>query len=168
MGSEMPEGLVKVGQKIGDFTMTDPDGKSVTLKEVSGEAGIVVGFLHGTYCPHCIQQLNRSNRIADRLREHGVGLAWVLQDNPSSITAYRLAAYPPPRFIMLADSEPSVGQHFGIPEEEQAFQPSPVVFYIDAEGTVRHVEKRENPHAPPNIEDVLEAAHKSGDAPEGG
>ncbi len=144
---------------LNDVSLTDADGKSVHLKELASEEGIVVGFLHGTYCPQCVQQLNRANRFAATLRSHRVSLAWVLADKPDNIATWRVAAVPAPEFELLPDSSPSVKRRLGFEEGEK--DPAPTILYVDAGGTIRYAETPENPHAPVNL-DALIAAIKEG------
>ncbi len=139
---------------LSGITLQTAEGKPVRLRDLAGQDGIVIGFMHGTYCPQCVQQLQRANRFAEALHHHRVSLAWVLADQPVNIATYQLAAVPAPRFAMLPDSTPSVKQHLGFdgPGEHRE-QPS--VLYLDPEGKVRYVETPENPHAPPNIERLI-------------
>lgn len=157
MTAKEPHTASKVGDRITDFSVADVESRSNSLGELSGQAGVVIGFLHGTYCPHCLQQLNRSNRLADQLDEHQVKLVWFLRDEPHNIAAYQLAANPVPRFAILPDSSPSVGEHFGIPDKLQSLQPTAKVYYVDGERTIRHIDERQNPHAPPDMQAIIEA-----------
>jgi len=156
---------VVVGSKVEEFSLKDPDGKTITLSEITGQRGVVIGFLHGTYCPHCIQQLARSNRYADALGERGVAMVWVLEDQPVNVSTYRLAAQPPPRFTMLPDSKPSIKSRLGMAaEEDHLAHPLNRILYIDAQRVIRYVEQRDNPHAPPDMERLLSVIE--GDHPE--
>jgi peroxiredoxin len=145
-----------------DFHISDPDGKAKTLEELSGEGGLVLGFMHGTYCPACLQMLNRANFYAAQLNERGVKLAWVLQDKPSSISAYKLAAQPSPRYELLADDDPSVAHHFGA-NPEQPETAVPRLVYIDGSQAVRFRDFVADVHAPLHIDEVIgtiDSAHK--------
>lgn len=138
---------------VPDIALMDADGKPIHLKDLASQEGIVVGFLHGTYCPQCVQQLNRANRYVEALRPHHVSLAWVLADKPVNIVTWQLAAVPTPQFQMLPDSRPSVKRYFGIGEGEN--RSDPFVVYVDAQGAMRYVEIPENPHAPPNLDELI-------------
>lgn len=139
---------------VEDIQISDPDGKQKTLKELSGDAGLVLGFLHGTYCPACLQRLNRANHYAQELGQRGVKMAWVLQDKPTSIQAYRLAAQPSPRYELLADSEPSVARRFSTnPSQSDA----PRLIYLDGKQAVRFRDIAADPHAPLHMDELLGA-----------
>lgn len=154
------------GHIIEAFSLIDVDGIPTSLEEISGEKGVVVGFLHGTYCPACMFQLTRSNRLADKLKKNGIRLAWILADMPSSIAAYRLAAHPSPRFAMLPDTVPSAARYFGVPEEQLKLAPAPYVFYIDEANTIRHiVDKGGDPHKSLNEDALVEAVNAAIKAP---
>jgi peroxiredoxin len=57
------------GHTIEAFSLIDANGIPTNLEQISGEKGVVIGFLHGTYCPACMFQLTRSNRLADKLKK---------------------------------------------------------------------------------------------------
>ncbi len=154
--SETPQ-HANVGAEIPDMALKQADGKPITLKQLAGHDGTLIGFMHGTYCPHCVQQLARSNRVAERLAEHGIKLVWVLADKPTSISAYQIAASPSPRFEMLPDTEPSITTQFGVPPEVTQHQPAPFAFILDAQNHVRYVDHRDNPHAPLDVDRLLAA-----------
>lgn len=139
-----------------EVRLNDPDGKQKTIRELSGESGVVLGFLHGTYCPACLQVLNRANFHAQQLSERGVKLAWVLQDKPTSIGAYRLAAQPAPRYELLADNDPSAAESFSAdPDQPKASKPRLV--YVDGSQTVKFRDLAQDPHAPLPMEELLGA-----------
>jgi peroxiredoxin len=140
---------------VPDISLNDANGKSIRLRELAGDDGMVVGFLHGTYCPSCVQQLNRANRYAEVLRQHHVNLAWILADKPDNIATWQLAALPAPEYNILPDRTPSIKRDLGLDEDEN--HPTPSVLYLDAEGHMRYVEATENPHAPFNLEALVNA-----------
>lgn len=145
---------LEAGNQLDDFTLIDANGKPVHLADVTAEDGVVVGFLHGTYCAQCMQQLTRGNSYAAALREHGVSLAWVLEDDPVNIASYQIAAMPSPQFAMLPDSSPSIKTRLGI-GEHPAESDTPSILYIDPERIVRYIEIAENPHAPPDMPKLI-------------
>jgi peroxiredoxin len=149
---------------IDNVSLTSLDGKPTTLKQLAGDAGVAIGFLHGTYCPACMQQLARANRYATTLAEHGVKLVWLLQDKPTTISAYRLAAQPPPRYELLADTQPSVAGQFRETDESNAGATDPTLVYLNTDNQLRYVEASENPHAPLHIEELLKAVESTYDS----
>ena len=139
---------IEVGNTLDALPYRTVSGKNVDIAEVAGKNGTVVGFLHGTYCPHCLQQLTRSNSYAEQLRLYDVSLVWVLQDSPVNIDTYRLAARQPPRFTMWAQDKIAKPN---TTDEKHA----PTLFYLDTKKRVRYIERPENPHAPPDMPTLL-------------
>lgn|SRR5574341_263313 len=153
----------KARPRIANLTLTSLDGKPILLKELEGKAGVAIGFLHGTYCPACLQQLTRANRYATALAEHGVTLVWLLQDKPTSISAYRLAAQPPPRYDLLPDGQPSLAEHFRESDAGGESAAQPTLIFLDTDSTLRYVERSDNPHAPLHIEKLLAVIETTSD-----
>lgn len=141
-----------MGRQLSDITLTDVNRQAVGLFSLSGPNGLVLGFMHGTWCPHCLQQLRRSNEYADPLRAHGVELVWVLKDTPSTIAAHLVTARPVPHYHALPESEPPVIEQMHLTD---AVRPSPTLIYIDPFRTVRFVHAPDNPHAPHDMSALL-------------
>ncbi|NDJ34362.1 MAG: peroxiredoxin family protein [Chloroflexi bacterium] len=138
--------------------LKDHQGNEVELHQLSGEAGMVLAFMRGTYCPDCVHQLHRSNRYAARLAEFGLSLVWVARDEPTNINTYYLGCAHELRFTLLPDTEPSVARFYGIAEADYLLQPAPVALLLDKTGSVRFVHRRENPQAPLGIDVLLQVA----------
>ena len=64
-----------VGSSLPQFELQLSNQKTTTDGDLSQENGLVLAFLHGTWCPACIQQLTQLNRLAPDLEKHEVGLA---------------------------------------------------------------------------------------------
>jgi peroxiredoxin len=160
---------IQVGAHVADFTLRDATGKERALSSLAGENGIVLGFLHGTYCAACLQQLTRANRYSAPLDAHKVGFVWILNDSPENIFAFSVGAYPPPRFQMVPDSTPSVSHHFGLyAETPHGGGPQPSIVYLDPDLTVRYLFVPEDPHTALNLDALLDVVREvSGEDQEG-
>lgn len=152
---------VEVGSKVPDFTLTNADGETVSLSSLARENGIVLGFLHGTYCAACLQQLTRANRYSGPLDAHKVEFVWILDDSLDNISTYAIAADPPPRFQMVPDSSPSASHHFGLYTESPfGGGPQPSLIYLDPQLTVRFLFAPDDPHAALDLEALMAAVHE--------
>ncbi len=59
--------LLKVGQKLPEFTLRDVDGKAITSAEMSEQASLIL-FYRGNWCPLCMAQIKE---VASQYRELG-------------------------------------------------------------------------------------------------
>jgi peroxiredoxin len=143
------------GTKLPDFHLADSDGRPVTLSTLRGRGGIVVAFIHGTWCPYCVRQLTRLNRVAPEIQAQGCGLVCVTHDPVDALYAYQLSAQPPLVYSLLADTTPSLSHAFGVydPDHEA---PYPSVFYADADDIVIYSDVSSDPDCFPNMERLLE------------
>lgn len=141
-----------IGQRLSDITLTDINKQTVSLFSLAGPNGLALGFMHGTWCAYCLQQLRRSNQYADPLQERGAELVWVLQDTPTTIAAHLVSVKPLPRYKVLPESEPSVIEQLQMTDDVHS---SPTLIYIDSSRTVRFVHAPDNPHAPHDMNTLL-------------
>jgi peroxiredoxin len=141
-----------MGRQLSDVTLTDINKENVNLFSLAGANGLVLGFMHGTWCAYCLQQLRRNNQYADPLRERDVELVWVLKDTPSTIAAHLITVRPVPRYHVLPESEPSLIEQLQLTDDVSA---SPTLIYVDPTRTVRFVHAPNNPHAPHDMTALL-------------
>lgn len=57
--------LLKVGQKLPDFSLKDASGKAVSSKEIGSQASLIM-FYRGNWCPLCMAQIKE---VAGQYRE---------------------------------------------------------------------------------------------------
>jgi peroxiredoxin len=143
------------GTPLPDFELPGLDDRPVTLADIRGPKGTVIAFIHATWCPYCVRQLLRLNKAAPTLQAEGVGVACISHDPLSAIFAYEKTVQPPLRYLLLADSEPSLGHTFGIfdPDHET---PYPAVFFAGPDDKILYVDVSSDPDCFPNMERLLE------------
>jgi peroxiredoxin len=143
------------GTRLPELHLTDSHGQSVTLSALRGARGSVIAFIHGTWCPYCVRQLNRLNRVAPEISALGCGLACVTHDPVDALYAYQMSAQPPLVYSLLADTDPSLAHAFGVydPDHEA---PYPAVFYANAGDTILYADVSSDPDCFPNMERLLE------------
>ena len=76
--------LCDFGWKAPDFTLSDPDGKAVTMSEQLGESGLLIAFI----CNHCPFVLDMAERLADDLAEMQASGVNVLAVMPNDYQNY--------------------------------------------------------------------------------
>lgn len=142
-----------------DFSLPDGNGMLHAPATLRGPNGLVVAFLHGTWCPYCVRQLVRLARAHQALATLGVGLACILRDPVAAIYAYQVSAEPPLHFPLLADGEPSVARLYGVydPDHES---PYPAVFFAGNDGLIRYADVSSDPDCYPNMARLMEVVEE--------
>jgi peroxiredoxin len=100
--SERQNGL-KIGHVAPDFVLPDDQMKVMTLNQVMCDHGGLLAFVHGLWCPVCVQVLFRLRQYAHIYSNEGFGVAVVTSDQPRSLQVFKRSACPPVKFPLLAD-----------------------------------------------------------------
>ena len=105
------------GQPAPAVALPGSDEATVSLQARSGPQGLALLFLHGTWCPVCVQQMVQFQRRYAAFQEKGVNLAVVARDNLDAARAYALSSDPPLPFPILADEQLQAARAFGMINE---------------------------------------------------
>lgn len=143
------------GSSLPLIALPDREGKLVSLTDFAGAKGLVVGFIHGTWCPYCERQLIRLDLIMSELQALEVGLVCITFDTAEALTGYSQTLTLPLRYPLLPDTAPSIAHHFGVYDPDHA-SPYPSIFYADAEGKILYTDVSSDPDCYPNMERLLE------------
>ena len=134
--------MARVGEPAPDFTLPGTDGtaagrRDYTLSEYRGRPVVLV-FYPGDNTPVCTRQLNSYTEEIDAFE--GVG-AQVLALSPQDVASHEGFSEKQGGFAfpLLADTEKSVGEAYGIIGPIGFYRRS--VFVIDAEGTVTYAHR---------------------------
>src|SRR4051812_45365614 len=96
------------GQPLPDFRLSSTDNRVVTLSDVERKQGVVLAFIHGTWCPYCTRQLLRLKNYAAEIYRADVGLVCITHDSTESMAAYYQSLQPSLGYTLLMDTEPSI------------------------------------------------------------
>jgi peroxiredoxin len=123
---DLPTGI-QPGQVAPDFTLTTPDGTSITLSQLRGQA-VVLNFW-ATWCPVCRRELPEIEAAYQKYREQGVVILGVdQQESPDEVAEFM--AQNGLNYPTVIDPQGEVGKTYqviGIP----------TAVFIDAQGVVR-------------------------------
>jgi len=115
------------GQKAPDFTLTDIDGKSVTLASHKGKVVILVFW--ASWCPPCKDELQSLNKLYGMYKNRGLVILAVSSDR--SLSAVKdFMVQNPVAYTVLFDEKLSVSRDL-----YKAFM-VPTTFVIDRRGII--------------------------------
>jgi len=131
----MPEGSPARAKPAGtasrNFTLTDLDGKAVSLSSFRGNSVVILDFW-ATWCGPCRLTMPVLQRLKDSLGGRGlVVLSIDLRENPATVRSFIQQNGFTMRVLM--DSDGAVSGAWGV-------SGIPSLFVIDKEGNVRHQE----------------------------
>ena len=151
---------VKAGDIAPDFTLTDQDGVSVSLKDMLANGPLVISFYRGVWCPYCNIELKALEEEMSEIRSRGAQLIAVsMQGASDSRKSQRDNGV---SFPILTDKAGEVANQFGIRWSLQDYVipihdgfgvnlpkihgdgqwnlPMPARYVIDTDGTVAYAE----------------------------
>ena len=127
-------GLIPAPQKgflAPDFTLETPDGETITLSDLRGQA-VLVNFW-ATWCPPCRAEMSAFQEAYQDYKDQGfviVAVNTTLQDNPADIAAF-IAEYGL-NFPVVLDVEGKANRLYQV-------QSLPTSFFIDKEGVISEI-----------------------------
>lgn len=132
---------LKPGVKAPDFTGTDQNGNSVTLKDFAGKK-LILYFYPKDNTPGCTKEACDFRDNFSELKEQGYEVVGVSIDNESShqrfINKYNLP------FTLIADTDKKMVVDYGVWGEKNRYGRKymgihRITFVIDEKGSIRHV-----------------------------
>jgi len=103
---------LKPGDRAPDFLLSDPEGRSVSSRDLLGRGPLVISFYRGVWCPYCNMELQALQAALPEFKQLGANLVAVspqtAANSRKSIRQNRLS-YP-----ILTDSRNELAAAFGL------------------------------------------------------
>lgn len=110
--SGQAERTIKAGEAAPDFSLTDQDGNTVTLKDLLAKGPVVLSFYRGVWCPYCNIELKALEAAADDIRARGASLVSIsMQGAADSRKSQRDNSL---SFPILTDTSGELANRFGL------------------------------------------------------
>jgi peroxiredoxin len=174
----IPANVVKVGDSLDPFTLSDATGISVTLEELVESGPVVIVFYRGGWCPYCNLALRTYQReLLPELAPLGAQLVAISPQTPDqSLSTVEKAEL---SFTVLSDPGNRVARSIGIvfQQADEVLEaqrnlgldlalvnaegstqlPRPTVLVVDPDRTVRFVDVQPDYTARTEVDDILAA-----------
>jgi len=174
----IPDDVIKVGDRLPPFTLSDAFDRPVTLDEITADGPAVIVFYRGGWCPYCNLALRTyQQELLPQLAGFGARLVAISPQGPEeSLTTAMKAAV---EYTVLSDPGCRVARDIGLAfeetEEVMAAQrllgldltkanaeaatalPMPTVLIVDTDHVVRFVDVQPDYTARTEVADILAA-----------
>jgi peroxiredoxin Q/BCP len=130
------ENKVRVGALAPEFTLQSQSGEMVSLKQLLGEAEIVLYFYPKDNTPGCTTEAHAFRDRYEVFREMGAEVIGVSSDSVDSHRDFASKCDLP--FTILSDPEGAVRKLYGVPSS-LGLLPGRVTYVIDKKRVVRFV-----------------------------
>ena len=147
--------MLTVGQKAPDFTLTDKDGKSVSLSDFLGKK-VVVYFYPRDNTPGCTRQACAFASAYDEFKTKNVEVIGISKDSVASHIKFA-EKYGLP-FILLSDPDRAAIEAYGVWQEKKmcgkvSMGVVRTTFIIDEKGNIEKIMPKVKPDT--NAEEIL-------------
>ena len=148
--------MLKEGMKAPDFTLTDKDGREVSLSDFLGKK-IVLYFYPKDNTPGCTRQACAFAGAYSSFRNKDIEVIGISRDSITSHVKFA-EKYSLP-FILLSDPEVKVAEAYGVWQEKKLYGKVSMgivrtTFIIDENGNIEKIMPKVKPDT--NAADILE------------
>jgi peroxiredoxin len=103
---------LKAGNRLPEFTLSDPDGHAVSSTDLLAQGPLVISFYRGVWCPYCNMELQALQEVLPQFEALGARLVAISPQNPvnsrKSVRQNNLS------FPILSDPHNDVAAAFGL------------------------------------------------------
>jgi peroxiredoxin len=101
LAKALPNPGIQVGEKAPSFSLTNSQGKKVTLESELAKGPVVLVFYRGAWCPYCNMQLRALKKNLPAFKKHNAQLVTITPQTPDKSEAqFKKEGYP---FEVLSD-----------------------------------------------------------------
>jgi len=123
---------IAVGQPAPDFTLSDVDGKQVSLSSFKGKKHVLLVVYRGNWCPYCMSQLDSFESLLPLLGRYDIQLVGVSPDLLKKVN--KTTKKFDNDYIFLSDENMEMIDLYGL--RKDATLPHPATILIDSKGEV--------------------------------
>lgn len=107
-----PAGIVKVGERVSDFSLPDVNGTQVRLSQLLARGPVVLKFYRGGWCPYCNLELMGYQRLLGEFQKAGASIFALSPEvlNEATLTVDKNGL----GFPVATDEDLAVAKSFGL------------------------------------------------------
>jgi len=123
--------LLQVGQPLPDLQVQTGEGRPLALSTLIGAPSTLLNFMHGTWCPECVNQLRSLQRHQRAIAATGTRIVVIMADVPAHVAAFQLTAQPSLGYTVVADPD-------GITHRQVGAGADTAMIVVDVQRIVRY------------------------------
>ncbi len=104
----------QIGSQAADFSLLNDQKQTIALNQLPATKGLLLAFIHGTWCSACVQTLFRLRQYEKMYLKEGFSVVAIAIDSPSALNIFRRSAQPVLGFPLLSDETETVHQNYGL------------------------------------------------------
>jgi thioredoxin-dependent peroxiredoxin len=104
--------MLRKGERAPDFTLSDQDGRPVSLGDLMGPRGLLLYFYPADFTPGCTREACSLRDLSADIARAGLAVAGVSPQAPESHRGFRAKHALP--FTLLADCDRAVARLYGV------------------------------------------------------
>lgn len=139
-----------VGHQIPEFQLQDEEGTIHHARDLRGSSGLLLIFVHGTWCASCVSTFYMLSKHTPIYHRHGINVAVLSADDPPALRNFKISAPKPINYTLLADADQGVHQQYNVGH-------AGLWLLADSSGVVRAKFVDETAHHPPPHSEILNA-----------
>lgn len=109
---QLAQHAVKKGQQAPNFTLPDPHGQTVQLRDLLQKGPVIITWYRGGWCPYCNLQLRAYQAYLDRFEEYDATLVAISPETPDNSLSTQ--AKNELEFLVLSDTDNGVAREYGL------------------------------------------------------
>jgi len=129
--------MIQIGDKCPDFQLKNQKGELVQIKNLIGEKKLVIYFYPKDDTPGCTKEACSFRDNYEDFKDFGCEVIGISSDNEKKHTDFA-SKYNLP-FILLADTDKTVRNQFGVPGNLFGLIPGRVTYIIGLDGIVKGI-----------------------------
>ena len=111
----------RIDTVLTDFVLCDSAQLPIHLSDLLGEKGLLLAFIHGTWCPACVHTVRQLQRYTRQYASLGVRIAVVAADQPHRLDAFKRSAAINIDFPLLSDTDALLRRRYHLQEATAYF-----------------------------------------------
>lgn len=164
--------MLKIGEKVPDFTLKDITGNRIKLSSLLGKGNILLVFYRGSWCSICNTQIANLSKDYQKFKKMKTEIVAISSGNVKE--GRKTEEKAKPEFPLLLDTNSEVIESYGILVKKRELKDIPAlmhrkknyampsVFLLDKEGILRYKYIGKTFTDRPSNEDLLKGIKKLG------
>jgi peroxiredoxin len=130
---------LNVGEAAPHFTLPKSNGDVISLANCLLPNGVLVAFIHSTWCPECMRRVMSLRRTYWYVQRTNVNILLVTGQSQNSLNTFLISPESQMPFPVVSDESGEVFAQYGL--DESQLHETRASFLIDRNGMIKKINK---------------------------